>query len=388
MEDVEQRLLQALHDGGAIADSGAWAAAAGADHAAVVGTIKSLLAAEMVTAADIDHFRYALTEEAAGYVAAGATPEAAVFNAVPAGDGLPLSALKAAVPGEAGDVGFKQAMQQRWLGMDKSGGGEPRVVRKVAAIDDAVLSQLRTIAAGGEPAKAEAEALKKRKLVRPEAWKTYALGRGPKFALQRTRQATDLTQEMLAKGTWRTEEFKAYNFDALGVPPAGGALHPLLKARARACRPWRCTAAFPPSTPPPAASTPSRLPSCRPAFFKPNQKPNQNPQKHKNNTKTNQTHARRCAPSSARSSPTWASPRCRPPTTWSRPSGTLTPCSSRSSTRRVMRTTRSSCASPPPPATRRPTTCAACARCTRRRVGLPPFSCSPSPPPRREPARG
>jgi len=255
MEDVEPRLLQALHDGGAIADSGAWAAAVGADHAAVVGTIKSLLGAEMVTAADIDHFRYALTEEAAGYVADGATPEAAVFAAVAPGEGTPLSALKAAVPGEAGDVGFKQAMQQRWLGMDKAGGGEPRVVRKVAAIDDAVLSQLRAIAAGGQPAKAEAEALKKRKLVRPEAWKTYALGKGPKFALRRVRQATDLTQEMLAKGTWRTEEFKAYNFDALGVPPAGGALHPLLKARTRATRDARdarfsrpcgdCSAALP-----------------------------------------------------------------------------------------------------------------------------------------------
>ena len=29
-----------------------------------------------------------------------------------------------------GDVGFKQAMQQKWVGVDKSG-GEPLVVRKV-----------------------------------------------------------------------------------------------------------------------------------------------------------------------------------------------------------------------------------------------------------------
>ena len=31
------------------------------------------------------------------------------------------------------------------------------------------------------------------------------------------------------RGTWRDQEFKAYNFDALGLPPNGGALHPLLK---------------------------------------------------------------------------------------------------------------------------------------------------------------
>lgn len=33
------------------------------------------------------------------------------------------------------------------------------------------------------------------------------------------------------RGTWRTQEFKDYNFNALGVLPAGGHLHPLLKVR-------------------------------------------------------------------------------------------------------------------------------------------------------------
>jgi hypothetical protein len=35
----------------------------------------------------------------------------------------------------------------------------------------------------------------------------------------------------LTRGTWREEDFKAYNFEALGLPTAGGALHPLLKVR-------------------------------------------------------------------------------------------------------------------------------------------------------------
>ena len=34
------------------------------------------------------------------------------------------------------------------------------------------------------------------------------------------------------RGTWRDTEFKEYNFNALGLLPACGALHPLLKARA------------------------------------------------------------------------------------------------------------------------------------------------------------
>jgi phenylalanyl-tRNA synthetase alpha chain len=32
-------------------------------------------------------------------------------------------------------------------------------------------------------------------------------------------------------GAWKTSQFKKYNFEAEGVPPGGGALHPLLKVR-------------------------------------------------------------------------------------------------------------------------------------------------------------
>ncbi len=114
------------------------------------------------------------------------------------------------VPGETGDVGFKQAMQHKWLATDKSS-GEPMIMRKVRlstraparavpraasrpqwarlsiahvgplpmcsrpcncmqvdSIEDKTLVQLNTVAAGTEISKAEGEALKKRKLVKPE----------------------------------------------------------------------------------------------------------------------------------------------------------------------------------------------------------------------------
>lgn len=34
------------------------------------------------------------------------------------------------------------------------------------------------------------------------------------------------------RGYWRDKQFKQYNFDAMGAPPASGHLHPLLKVRA------------------------------------------------------------------------------------------------------------------------------------------------------------
>jgi len=33
------------------------------------------------------------------------------------------------------------------------------------------------------------------------------------------------------RGSWKTSTFKKYNFEAEGIPPNGGAFHPLLKVR-------------------------------------------------------------------------------------------------------------------------------------------------------------
>ena len=36
---------------------------------------------------------------------------------------------------------------------------------------------------------------------------------------------------MCCSGSWKTSTYKKYNFEAEGLPPNGGALHPLLKVR-------------------------------------------------------------------------------------------------------------------------------------------------------------
>jgi len=85
--------------------------------------------------------------------------------------------------------------------------------------------------AAWQVAAADVDKLKKRKLVSPTSEKYHKLGKGLKFALQKAKLVTDLTQEMIVKGTWKSQTFKEYNFNALGQPPAGGHLHPLLKVR-------------------------------------------------------------------------------------------------------------------------------------------------------------
>jgi phenylalanyl-tRNA synthetase alpha chain len=179
---------------------------------------------------DIPHSRWNLTDEARGYLGVG-TPEAQVFNAAGTA-GISMAALKEQL-GFVGDLGFRQAMQNKWMAIDKSS-GEPLIVRKVDSITDKVLPILEDLASGSTGTNyddKEMQALAKRKLVTNEKWKTFKLTKGPKFALERKKAATDLTAEMLQKGTWKNEEFKEYNFNALGIKPSGGYLHPLLKVR-------------------------------------------------------------------------------------------------------------------------------------------------------------
>ena len=61
--------------------------------------------------------------------------------------------------------------------------------------------------------------------------KSYDIEKGENFTLNIEKQETDITAEMIAKGSWKDKHFKDYNFDAMGIPPERGHLHPLLKVR-------------------------------------------------------------------------------------------------------------------------------------------------------------
>ena len=73
--------------------------------------------------------------------------------------------------------------------------------------------------------------MKKRKLVTSGKEISYTIRKGPKYAKDIPSEATDLTAEMLANGSWQSTNFKPYNFKALGSVQNAGALHPLNKVR-------------------------------------------------------------------------------------------------------------------------------------------------------------
>jgi len=201
------------------------------DHQKVVGAIKSLESLGDVISTKIETVKqWKLTEEGEIVVKNG-SHEYVVFSLVPA-EGIPQADLMKAA-GAVGKVGFSKAMSAGWISMDKSS-KPPLVKRKVDSAEDVVKNFLADIVkTGGSsvPEKEKAD-LKKRKLVQEMVEKVYILEKGENFSTSITKAETDLTAEMISNGSWKDVSFKPYNFDALGISPEGGTLHPLLKVRA------------------------------------------------------------------------------------------------------------------------------------------------------------
>ena len=246
---MEAAIKDALADG-SIRDSLEFAESKGFAHAELIGVCKSLASGSFIVTADVKRDVLQLTKEGAEASTSG-SPEARVFALVPADDGILQNELEAK-GGAVVKVGLQKAVPAGWLevrkeevaeaaaepaadGKAKKPAAPKRILRKVASVTDTVQAQLKKVlAANGAleslPA-SEFEELKKRKLVQRATIKSVSITPGPMFASFGKKAVTDITHEMLVKGTWKEQTFKPLNFDAAGKPPSGGALHPLMKVK-------------------------------------------------------------------------------------------------------------------------------------------------------------
>ncbi|XP_033637091.1 phenylalanine--tRNA ligase alpha subunit-like [Asterias rubens] len=203
------------------------------DHQQIVGTVKSLQALGNVIETKQQTNKYwELTPEGTQMVESGSY-EALVYEAVPPEGGILQAELMKKIPNAK--IGFSKGMSAGWLEVNKTAEGGPRIMRKASSIVDKVQEQLKKVHKGDIESLTDKERseLKKRKLVQEVTVNTFLVMKGSEFSTSVNKLETDLTPEMLASGTWKDRKFKDYNFDALGVMPASGHLHPLLKVRAQ-----------------------------------------------------------------------------------------------------------------------------------------------------------
>ncbi|KAJ5103357.1 Phenylalanine--tRNA ligase alpha subunit [Penicillium argentinense] len=161
-------------------------------------------------------------------IAANGSHEAKVFDAVvKALDGLKITELPAIVGKDNAKVGQGNAFKHGWIKKDKD---LLRATREtiVDTTREALLTVQRTKTLDDTKAIAD---LKRRKLIVLTKEITYKFSKGPKYAREFVKEETDLTAEMLLNGSWKTTQFKPYNFNAKGALTPSGALHPLNKVR-------------------------------------------------------------------------------------------------------------------------------------------------------------
>jgi phenylalanyl-tRNA synthetase alpha chain len=192
----------------------------------LVGVVKSLESHNIIKTVVIEHPCLALTDEAEDICKNGSS-EARVWAAVPATGTIPKATLDANL-GNIAKVGFGVANKNQWICVVN----KTDVQRKAATIVDTVKEQLLAIKQHPENINdPNAAQLKGRKLIKQQVLKSFKVIEGAAFTLTPKEEKTDLTAEMIAKGTWEGAPFKVYNFKALGVQPEGGHLHPLMKMR-------------------------------------------------------------------------------------------------------------------------------------------------------------
>ncbi|NP_001080851.1 phenylalanine--tRNA ligase alpha subunit B [Xenopus laevis] len=227
---LSEQLLQRLQDGdNKGVDTLELAAVLSVDHQQVVGAVKSLQClGEIIEAEQRSSKKWELSSEGEEIAQVG-SHEARVFQSLPK-EGL-LQAELMKLP--FAKVGFSKAMSNKWIRLDKAAAGGPCVYRVVETIEDTVKEKLQLILKGraDDVNEKDKNELKKRKLVNEVTVKSYWVTKGSGFSTSITKQETDLTPEMIASGSWREKQFKGYNFNALGVMPECGHLHPLLKVR-------------------------------------------------------------------------------------------------------------------------------------------------------------
>ena len=224
---MEEAVLGEL-ESGLIENSLEFAKAKGFDHSELVGVINSLGADEFVVTETMKKQERVLTEEGEAYLNQG-SPEAQVFYLVKEAGPLAQQEIVSRLP-QVGKIGFAKCMQNKWISMDKA---TKQVSASAEEITDQTKELLRSIASSEEYKENEFKEMKKRKLVKEVERAYFKVQKGPDYAPVRVKASADVTAEMLASGSWKTTQFKEYNFNAQGKLPEGGHLHPLLKVRAQ-----------------------------------------------------------------------------------------------------------------------------------------------------------
>lgn len=250
-QDISEQILELLRNRTGPVSSLQIAKLLDVDHQKVTGVIKSIVSQASISTNDYlkieqkEFKKYTLTDEGKVILENG-SHEARIFqSALNSGQaGIDQPSLLKALPDQSmAKAGFAKAMSNGWIQLDKE---TKKVKSKVNEVDDKVHELIKSIhsltldeQSGDQPQDDPATSIdpkiindfKKRKLISETLVKYMMVEKGSDFDMKIEKPETDLTANLISTGDWKNKKFKDYNFNALGIPPERGHLHPLLKVR-------------------------------------------------------------------------------------------------------------------------------------------------------------
>ncbi|TPX48030.1 phenylalanine---tRNA ligase [Synchytrium endobioticum] len=226
-DGILQMIVDTLAKDGSIPDTATLALPEGLDQLTLLGCINSLTSRDIVAYTTLERDILVLTDEGQE-IAQNGSWEARLFRHVQLHPGVSPSDISKEFGDTMVKVGQGQAMKAKWIKME-----DKKLYPNTEAniVDHAQVDLLALQRDGAHPDAAKVKELTKRKLIRTKTLASYSIQKGPKFTTKLEKEATEITDEMIKTASWKTQTFKKYNFNALGVSPSGGHLHPLMKVR-------------------------------------------------------------------------------------------------------------------------------------------------------------
>ena len=231
---MEAQILKNL-DEGEIEDSHIYALTHGYNMQELDGILKSLDVDQFIVLNNKEKKLIELTQDGIDAKTNG-TPEYLLASSLTIGEKVPKNEIEKKF-GKLFKPAFNECMKKKWLKADKK--TIERVAEEMKDIDQ---FKLKKYEEGGmkydeldAESKKEVDLFKRRKLLGLNSIIYYSISKGLNFKLERIKDSTDLTFEMLQSGSWKDLKFKPYNLEAKGKEPLFGSLHPLHQVRSEFC---------------------------------------------------------------------------------------------------------------------------------------------------------
>lgn len=229
MSDLQLRILHALNDSatGEIANTSETFPDQTSQQ--VQAALNSLLARSKIAYKPIEKEVWKLTDEAKDIVKNG-SHEYRLLETILKLEHLKISDV-GSVLGPEGRMGQAKAFKNGWISKD----GDELVLNAKINKDqlpaDETSLELQKVQKNELTDPKKLSELKKRKLITSSKLISFRVSKGAEFSLQIEKLETDITNEMVLNGSWKSATFKPYNFNSEGILPDSGALHPLNKVR-------------------------------------------------------------------------------------------------------------------------------------------------------------